>query len=120
MLILQAAVDVSSTMPHGHPLGIDLGLLSFVATSVGELIQRPKFYVDAQSKLRLLQRGLKRETKCSNNWIKYQSKVAKLHEHISNSRKNYHFKVAHHLCDNAGMINAFGLESQSFSVRYVG
>ena len=42
----------------------------------------------------------------SNNWINYQSKVAKLHEHISNSRKDYHFKVAHHLCDQAGIIFA--------------
>lgn len=54
MLILSAHVDVPASMPHGHPLGIDLGLLSFVATSEGELIHRPKFYVDAQSKLNLL------------------------------------------------------------------
>lgn len=51
MLVLSADVDVPRPMPHGYPLGIDLGLLSFVATSNGELIQRPKFYVDAQSKL---------------------------------------------------------------------
>ena len=106
MLILAADVDVPRPMPHGLPLGIDLGLLSFVATSNGELIHRPKFYVDAQSKLRLLQRGLKRKLKGSNNWINYQAKVAKLHEYISNSRKDYHFKVAHHLCDQAGMIFA--------------
>lgn len=94
MLILsEKDVDVPTPMPHGYPVGIDLGLLSFVATSDGEVIHRPKFYVDAQSKLKLLQRGLERKTKGSNNWIKYQSKVAKLHEHISNSRKDYHFKV---------------------------
>lgn len=54
MLVLQCDVNVPQPMPHGEPLGIDLGLLSFVATSNGELIHRPKFYVDAQSKLRLL------------------------------------------------------------------
>jgi putative transposase len=104
MLALQCDVDVPQAMPHGEPLGIDLGLLSFVATSTGELIPRPKFYVDAQSQLRLLQRNLKHKTKGSRNWIKHQSKVAKLHEYISNCRKDYHFKVAHHLCDQAGMI----------------
>ena len=115
MLILSADVDVPVPMPHGHPLGIDLGLNSFVATSVGELIHRPKFYVNAQSQLKLLQRGLKRKAKGSNNWVKYQSKVAKLHEHISNSRKDYHFKVAHHLCDQAGMIFAEDLNLKALA-----
>ncbi len=115
MLVLSADVDVPRPMPNGHPLGIDLGLLSFVATSNGELIHRPKFYVDAQSKLKLLQRNLLRKTKGANNWIKYQSKVAKLHEYISNSRKDYHFKVAHYLCNQAGMIFAEDLNLKALA-----
>jgi putative transposase len=115
MLVLQCDVNVPEPTPHGEPLGIDLGLLSFVATSNGELINRPKFYVDAQSKLRLLQRNLKRKTKGSKNWVKYQSKVAKLHEYISNCRKDYHFKVAHHLCDQAGMIFAEDLNLKALA-----
>ena len=119
MLTLAADINVPNTIPHRHPLGVDLGLLSFVATSDGELIHRPKFYIDAQSQLRLLQRGLKRKTKGSNNWIKYQSKVAKLHEHISNSRKDYHFKVAHHLCDQAGMIFAEDLNLKALAAGWL-
>jgi len=115
MLVLQCDVNVPQPMPHGEPLGIDLGLISFVAASDGELIHRPKFYVDAQSKLRLLQRNLKRKTKGSNNWVKYQSKVAKLHEYISNCRKDYHFKVAHHLCARAGMIFAEDLNLKALA-----
>lgn len=120
MLILQCDIKMPEPMPHGEPLGIDLGLLSFVATSTGELIHRPKFYVDAQSKLRLLQRNLKRKTKGSKNWIKYQSKVAKLHEHISNSRKDYHFKIAHHLCNQAGMIFAEDLNLKALASGMLG
>lgn len=115
MLVLQCDVNVPLPMPHGEPLGIDLGLLSFVATSTGELIHRPKFYVDAQSQLRLLQRNLKRQTKGSKNWVKYQSKVAKLHEYISNCRKDYHFKVATHLCNQAGMIFAEDLNLKALA-----
>jgi putative transposase len=115
MLTLQCDVDAPQPMPHGEPLGIDLGLLSFVATSDGELIHRPKFYVDAQTKLRLLQRNLKRKTKGSNNSVNYHSKVAKLHEYISNCRKDYHFKVAHHLCDRAGMIFAEDLNLKALA-----
>lgn len=115
MLVLSADFDVPATMPHGHAIGIDLGLNAFVATSDGELIHRPKFYLDAQSKLKLLQRGLKRKTSCSTNWVKYQAKVAKLHEHISNSRKDYHFKVAHHLCDQVGMVFAEDLNIKALA-----
>ena len=54
MLSLQCDVAVPSVMPHGEPLGIDLGLNSFVATSSGELIARPRFFVDASRQLKLL------------------------------------------------------------------
>ena len=115
MLVLQCDVKVPQPMPHGEPLGIDLGLMSFIATSTGELIHRPKFYVNAQSQLRLLQRNLKRKIKGSGNWIKSQSKVAKLHEYISNCRQDYHFKVAHHLCDQAEMIFAEDLNLKALA-----
>lgn len=32
------------------------------------------------------------------------AKVAKLHEYISNARKDFHWKIAHQLCQQAGMI----------------
>ena len=99
MLLLQCDVNVPSAMPHGHRLGIDLGLISFLATSDNETIARPKFFVDAQRKLKLLQKKVSHKLKGSNNWRKAQAKVARFHEHISNTRSYFHFKTAHHLCD---------------------
>ncbi len=54
MLSLSCDVAVPDVSPHGHPLGIDVGLDAFVATSDGELIDRPRFFVDAQHKTRVL------------------------------------------------------------------
>lgn len=54
ILSLQADVNVPNVVPHGNALGIDLGLLSFLATSDGELVARPRFFVDFQRKLKLL------------------------------------------------------------------
>ncbi|MEW5861659.1 MAG: transposase [Cyanobacteriota bacterium] len=104
MLSLQCDVNVPDVPPHGEPLGIDVGLVSFVATSSGELVERPRFFVDAQSKLKLLQRRASPKKKGSKNWRKVNQKIALLHEHISNSRKNWHFKLSHHLCNQAGII----------------
>jgi putative transposase len=120
MLSLQYNVNVPNTMPHGEPMGIDVGLNAFVATSSGELITRPRFYVDAQretrvfrtaqpsgnSLLKLLQRRLKHKKRGSKNWQKINRRIALLHEYVSNIRKDWHFKLAHHLCDSAGMIFA--------------
>lgn len=115
MLSLQCDVSVPDVMPHGYPIGIDIGLNTFAATSEGELIARPKFFVDAQSKLKSLQRRLKHKKKGSKNWHKQNLQIARLHEYISNSRKDFHFKTAHHLCDNAGMVFAEDLNLKAMS-----
>lgn len=115
MLILQMNVVVPDRMPHGEPLGLDLGLISFLATSTGELVARPKFFVDLQGKLKSLQRKLKHKNLGSSNWRKLQGKAALLHEHISNTRKDFHVKLAHKLCDGAGMIFAENLNLKAMS-----
>jgi putative transposase len=104
MLSLQVNVDIPDTFPHGHPVGIDVGLEYFLSTSDGEQVKRPRFFNDLHRKLKLLQRRLKNKRKGSANWLKLQKKIARVHQRIADTRKDWHFKLAHHLCDNAGMI----------------
>jgi putative transposase len=104
MLTLQWDVEVPSVMPHGHAVGIDVGLISFIATSDGLLLPRPRFFVDLERKLRLLQQRVSRKQKGSNNRRKAQKKVSKLHEKIANTRSDYHWKLAHQICETAGMV----------------
>ncbi len=89
----------SAVSPHGKGLGIDVGLISMVATSNGLLVKRPRFFVDGSRKLRLLQQRVSRKRKGSNNWLKAQQKVAKLHEYVANCRKDWHRKLSHQLCE---------------------
>jgi putative transposase len=104
MLILQWDVLVPAVMPHGEALGIDVGLTNFIATSDGLLVKRQKFFVDAERKLKLLQKRVSRKKPGSQNRLKAQKKVAKFHEYIANCRKDWHWKLAHQLCKDAGMI----------------
>ena len=115
MLILKLEVNVPDPLPHDEPLGIDLGLEKFLAASNNKLIARPKFFVSLQSKLKSLQRKMSRKKKGSSNWKKACLKVAKLHEHISNTRKDFHYKVANQLCDEAGMVFAEDLNLKAMS-----
>lgn len=115
MLVLQANVSVSDPMPVGNSIGIDLGLEKFLAVSTGKLVARPKFFVQLQSKLKWLQRQLKDKVKGSNNYRRAQHKIRQLHEHIHHTRREFHFKIAHQLCDGVGMIFAEDLNLKATS-----
>nr|WP_231599246.1 transposase [Crocosphaera watsonii] len=57
----------------------------------------------------------RRNRKGQKNWHKAREKVAKLHEHIYNTRKNFYYQVAHHLCDQANIIFAEDLNLKAMS-----
>jgi putative transposase len=101
---IQCDVSVPEPMPHGHPIGVDVGLEKFLATSDGVLVKPPKFFKQMQGKLKLLQRRLSRKQKRSKNYEKQRIKVAQMHHTIDNTRKDFHFKQAHALCDGADMV----------------
>jgi putative transposase len=104
MLSLEADVEVPSPVAHGHPLGMDVGLEYFLSTSDGEQVKRPRFFNDLHRKLTSLQRRLKTKQKGSANWLKLQKKIGRVHQRIADTRKDWHFKLAHHLCYQAGMV----------------
>ena len=101
---IQLDVEVPDPPPHGHALGVDIGLEKFLATSDGVLVKPPKFFKKMQSKLSLLQRRLSRKQKRSKNYEKQRIKVARMHHKISNTRKDFHYKQAHALCDQGNML----------------
>ncbi len=117
-IALQCDVNVPDPIPHGHPIGVDIGLEKFLATSDGVLVKPPKFFKSLQSRLKVLQRRLSRKTKrCgifgennssqkmpTKNYEKARIKVALLHHQIDNTRKDFHFKQAHALCDAGDMV----------------
>jgi transposase len=72
--------------------------------SDGELVNRPRFFNALHRELKLLQRRLKHKRKGSNSWLKLQGKIARIYQRISDTRKDWHYKLAHQLCDQAGMI----------------
>ncbi len=101
---IQCDVSVPDPMPHGYPIGVDIGLSKFLATSDGTLVKPPKFFKGLQSKLKSLQRRLSRKQKRSHNYDRQRIKVARLHHTIDNTRKDFHFKQAHALCDAGDMV----------------
>lgn len=75
-------------------IGIDVGLKEFAVTSNGKVFENPKWLRKSEKKLKKLQKDLSRKTKGSKNRNKARIKVAKLHEKISNQRKDFLHKVS--------------------------
>jgi putative transposase len=104
ILSLECDVNVPQPIAHGYPIGIDLGLDQFLATSEGKLVKRPKFLSTEHRKLKLLQRRLKNKKKGSNNRHKLNRKIARLHQRVTDTRKDWQFKLAHEIVKDAGMV----------------
>ena len=90
-------------------IGIDLGLKEFAITSSGEHVPNPKFFRESERKLAKLQRALSRTEKGSNNRTKARIKVARLHERITNQRKDFLHKYSHKVVSENQVIVLEGL-----------
>jgi len=55
-LMIELNVDVVKPIPHGHAIGLDVGISSMISSSDGLVLPRPKFLDKALRKLKLLQR----------------------------------------------------------------
>ncbi|MDJ0573818.1 MAG: transposase [Xenococcaceae cyanobacterium MO_234.B1] len=104
VVAIHSDIQFPSPVPHGHSIGVDVGLLSYVATSDGYTEPRPKFFKTAYGRLKVLQKRLSRKMKRGKNYEKTRIKVAKQHNHIAFKRTDYQFKLAHKLCDMADTI----------------
>jgi putative transposase len=80
-------------------VGIDVGLEKFLVTSGGDAVEIPQFYRKSQVRLARQQSKLSRMQKGSHNYQRQANKVARLHQHIGRQRKEFHYQVAHWLCE---------------------
>lgn len=74
-------------------IGVDLGVLRFATLSTGEQIESPMPLKKLGKKLAKLQWRNRNKEIRSNNWRKAQTKIAKLHSHIANIRKDFIHKL---------------------------
>ena len=76
-------------------VGIDLGIINFIADSNGNKIVSPLFLKQDLKKLKIAQQDLFRKKKGSANRRKARSIVSKIHESIENKRDDFLHKLSH-------------------------
>jgi putative transposase len=77
-----------------NPVGLDVGLETFVTLSDGEKVKPPKFYRKAERKLARLQRQVSRCNKQSHNRQKAKARLAKYHGKVANRRNDWLHKLS--------------------------
>ena len=77
--------------------GIDVGIESFLTTSDGDKVDNPRHFRESEKQLGKAQRILSRRDKGSVRYQQQKEIVAKIHEHIANQRRDFHYKTAHRL-----------------------
>ena len=93
-------VEVEPISATGKVAGLALGIEKICVTSDGEVYINQNNLKQSLDKLAKLQREMQRKEKGSANYEKARIKVARLHEHIANQRKDYLQKITTELIRN--------------------
>ncbi len=75
---IQSDISIPEPIPHGHPIGIDVGLLSYLSTSDGFVEKREKFFLHLLSSAESATKTIVSKTK----------KIEKLRKSQKESRSN--------------------------------
>jgi putative transposase len=95
-LVMEVHPGQASTHKKG---GFDFGLKTFLTDDEGRPWMMPEYFKQDLANIRQKNRQLSRREKGSRNREKARRHLAKAHEHLANKRRDFHFKLAHDLCD---------------------
>jgi putative transposase len=87
----------------GENVGIDLGIERLATFSTGEIVPNPKFLERKPTLLAKLQRILARRKRGSGRWHRQRLKVARLHAHVGDRRRDFLAKFT------TGLVRRFDL-----------
>lgn len=90
-------------------VGVDLGVRDLAVLSTGEKIAAPRALRVHEKRLRMLNKELSRRTKGGSNERKTKAKLARLHERVSNVRKDVTHKLTARLVKSFGVIGVENL-----------
>jgi putative transposase len=91
-------------LSSGESVGIDVGLTTFAAFSNGAKIENPRYYRNAQARLRRCQRKVARRNKGSNRRRKAVQVLQRAHVHVANQRADFHHQEARKIVNCFGFI----------------
>jgi putative transposase len=95
-------------------VGIDLGITHYAALSTGEKVENPRPLKAKLKRLKRAQRRLARKKKGGANRQKQQHAVARIHEKVANTRKDFLHKLTTRLV-NDNQVDSLAIEDLAVS-----
>ena len=101
-------------------VGLDFSMKELFVSSDNQRADYPRFFRKLETKLAKAQRELSRKVKFSSNWNKAKLKVAKIHQSIKNSRKDFLHKLSKELVTkyNAIIIEDLNMKGMSGALNF--
>jgi putative transposase len=90
---------IENTTTTGKIGGFDFGLKTFLTTDEGVEIEAPEFFKADLPRMRTIQRQVSKKQKGSINQREGLKHISRRHIRIADKRRDFHFKLAHLLCD---------------------
>lgn len=98
------AERVIEHVPTGKAVGIDVGLKTYYTDSEGKTVDNPRYYRQAEKRLKRLHRQLCRKQKQSSNRKKARQQVAKAYLKVQRQREDFARKQASTLVSSHDLI----------------
>lgn len=108
-IVAQADIDKNKA------IGIDYKSNGFGVTSDGEILGEHRYYRESQAKLSFAQRKISKKKRNSKNYNKQKLKIAKIHEHITNQRKDFAHKLSFELSEKYDIVCLEDIDLQNIS-----
>jgi putative transposase len=90
---------------QGAEVGVDLGLSKLAVVSDGSVIANPRHIKMHERKIAVLGRVLSKKKMGSHNRVKAKVKLARAHEKLANSRRDFLHKTSRSLVNNYSVIS---------------
>jgi putative transposase len=98
-------------------VGIDLGITHFVALSNGEFIESPRYYRNAEKRLKKLQEALTRKKRGSHRHKRAVEALTKIYHKVRNQRRDFVHKASRKLVNRYQVIALEELQTKNLIRR---
>ncbi|WP_418940849.1 RNA-guided endonuclease InsQ/TnpB family protein, partial [Parasutterella excrementihominis] len=117
---IQTEYEDNPPAPTPSEIGIDMGVKRFATLSNGEFFEPISPFKREREKLAKLQRKLSRQKKGSRNSRKTKIKIARLHHHIVDSRRDFLHKTSTQIAQNHSTVYVEDLKVSNMSASAAG
>ncbi|MGL5125536.1 MAG: RNA-guided endonuclease InsQ/TnpB family protein, partial [Fusobacteriaceae bacterium] len=114
-ILTEFVKEIVQVPSDNNIVGLDFSMSELFVSSDNQRADYPRFFRKLETKLVKAQRKLSRKVKLSSNWEKAKIKVAKIHQHIKNSRRDFLHKLSRKLVTKYNAICLEDLNMQGMS-----